>query len=359
MPRNGNGTYTAPPSSWNPAINGNAATQGDWNVLLNDIATALTQSLSRDGQTPMGGNLSLGGNRLINVGQPVDDGDVLRKAQLVKGANIASATTLPIPMEGALFDVAGAASIYFFSDTYPGRMVALRFSGVLTIHNSANIQMPSGQDVVTQSGDVGVFINTEFGKWVCISYQTFSSDQNIWTSQPIGSYVAIRDDWVGVQTAPPNNSPLYRYVKLTASDSYNAGVIINESQTGTAPNIVATGQISLASSKLNGIVINMINTERQFLRAGNSGSWQMSQNASHAHTGTAQSSGAHAHDYNRAFIATPGAGGLEGGGGRELQQSIQVTSTGGSHTHTLTINNSGGDESRPRNIGVTYYMRIL
>lgn len=358
MPRNGNGTYTAPPSSWNPAINGNAATQGDWNVLLNDIATALTQSLSRDGQTPMGGNLSLGGNRLINVGQPIDDSDVLRKAQIVKGTTIASAGHLPIPMEGALFDVSGTATVTSFADTYPGRLVALRFLGAALLSHSENLRLPTGANIRTAAGDVGMFINTEFGKWACISYQAYITDASIWGAQPIGMYfpiIAVS----GVDTAPPNDSPAYRYIKLSASDPYNSGVLINQSVSGSDPTITATAQISLPASKLNGATVHLINTERRFIRAGDVFALENSQNALHSHTGSAQSAGGHVHVYDRAFIASPGAGGLEGGSGRELQQDGTDTSIGGAHTHTLTINNSGGNESRPRNIGVSYYMRIL
>lgn len=66
MPRSG-GTYTPPTNSWSPAINGTLATTADWQALLNDIVAALTQSVSKDGQTVMTGSLNMGGFNLSNV----------------------------------------------------------------------------------------------------------------------------------------------------------------------------------------------------------------------------------------------------------------------------------------------------
>lgn len=49
MSRAANGTYTAPTSSWNPAVEGTAVDETDWNSLLDDIETALSDSLSKSG----------------------------------------------------------------------------------------------------------------------------------------------------------------------------------------------------------------------------------------------------------------------------------------------------------------------
>lgn len=44
MPRDVSGTYTAPTSTWNPAVQGTTIDEDDWNDLLGDIETALTNS---------------------------------------------------------------------------------------------------------------------------------------------------------------------------------------------------------------------------------------------------------------------------------------------------------------------------
>lgn len=358
MPRNGNGVYSPPPSSWNPAINGNAATAPDWNTLRNDIANAITQSVSRDGQSPMTGPLPMGGNRIINVGQPNYDTDAVRRAQIVKGADIASAAQLAVPLEGAMFDVTGTTAITALSAVFPGRIVVLRFMDSLTLTNSANLITPTGSNIKTQTGDLVTLVNTEDSKWAVLGYQRFGTDTDTWMSQPIGTYIPIRTDW-GIDLAPPNDNPHFRYIKLTAGDPYNDGVLIDETVTGTAPNVVATAKISLEGSKINGVVLTLINTERPFLRAGESGVYQSSQNLSHSHSAETAGAGAHSHTYDRGVILDPGAGGLQGGSGREYQNTTGTTSTFANHTHGVSVQSSGGNEARPRNMGVTYYMRIL
>lgn len=67
MPRNGSGTYALPVNSWNPATNGTLATTADWQSLINDVATAVTNSVAKDGQTVMTGSLNMGGFNLSNV----------------------------------------------------------------------------------------------------------------------------------------------------------------------------------------------------------------------------------------------------------------------------------------------------
>ena len=50
--RNGSGSYSPPSNTWNPAVPETAILSDDWNATLADLATALTQSLASDGQTP-------------------------------------------------------------------------------------------------------------------------------------------------------------------------------------------------------------------------------------------------------------------------------------------------------------------
>lgn len=51
MARNGSGTYTAPVNSVNPAVIATTIDQDDFNTMLDDLETALTESVARDGQT--------------------------------------------------------------------------------------------------------------------------------------------------------------------------------------------------------------------------------------------------------------------------------------------------------------------
>jgi len=66
MSRNGSGTYNLP--AGNPVVTGTTVTSTWANSTMTDIANALTQSVSADGQTPMSGALNMTGNDINNVG---------------------------------------------------------------------------------------------------------------------------------------------------------------------------------------------------------------------------------------------------------------------------------------------------
>jgi hypothetical protein len=65
MPRNGSGTFTLP--AGNPVVNGSVASSSAFNATMTDLATALTNSVAKDGQTTPAANLPMGGFRHTNV----------------------------------------------------------------------------------------------------------------------------------------------------------------------------------------------------------------------------------------------------------------------------------------------------
>lgn len=65
MSRNGSGTYNLP--AGNPVVTGSTISSTWANNTLNDIATALTGSIAKDGQTTPTGNLPMGGYAHTNV----------------------------------------------------------------------------------------------------------------------------------------------------------------------------------------------------------------------------------------------------------------------------------------------------
>ena len=82
MPRNGSGTYQLP--AGNPVISGTLI-QATWaNGTLNDVGSALTQSISRDGQTVPTANLPMGGFRHTNTGAAVNFTNYCRADQVQK-----------------------------------------------------------------------------------------------------------------------------------------------------------------------------------------------------------------------------------------------------------------------------------
>lgn len=163
---------------------------------------------------------------------------------------------------------------------------------------------------------------------------TYASDP--WALQPIGVPIPLLTHLVGVSEPPTNKS--YRYIKLTAADAYNAGALTSENVTGSAPLVIATATISLAGSPMNGQVVSLINTERRVLRAGSAGTVEADALQGHRHSGS-----------------------ISLGGSINLGTSasyIQASNTGDPVTDGTNGTPRTAIETRAKNIGVTYYVRI-
>ncbi|MBS7811214.1 hypothetical protein [Roseococcus pinisoli] len=79
MPRDGTGTYVLPGNDFIP---GETIYAPEMNAKLLDIANALSQSVSKDGQTSMTGNLPLGGYRSTDLGNASAATDALTLGQV-------------------------------------------------------------------------------------------------------------------------------------------------------------------------------------------------------------------------------------------------------------------------------------
>jgi len=177
MARNGSGTYNLLTNSWNPATNGVSATAVDWQNLINDVAAALTQSLSADGQTPMTGNLNAGNNKLTGLAAGSATGDSLRWEQLFsqgQPANLASAATTDIGSQNTvLLNITGTTTITSFGTNYNGPRY-LKFDGVLTLtHNATTLILPGGANITTAAGDSAIVVpnGTPANGWRVLGYE--------------------------------------------------------------------------------------------------------------------------------------------------------------------------------------------
>ncbi|CDP52358.1 Phage tail fibers [Devosia sp. DBB001] len=160
-----------------------------------------------------------------------------------------------------------------------------------------------------------------------------------WALAPIGVPLPIATNLAGVATPPTNKG--YRYIQLSASSAYNTGVLTSESVTGSAPLVVATAVINLAGSPLLGQTVNLINTERRFLRGGAVGTVETDTFQGHTHP-----QGAYSFNVDVANSGSPNRY-----SGNPNNAGI-VTSDGANGTPRTA------NETRGKNIGVDYFMRI-
>ena len=166
MSRNGSGGYSLPVNTWNPATTGVSATVTDWQALINDLATAMQQSVSADGQTPITGNLAMGNNKLTGLSAGTATGHSLRWEQLFSQgtiANLASATTTDIGAQNTSFlNITGTTTITGLGTNYNGPRY-LVFAGALTLTHSATLVCPGAAKAIPISGG-----------WQIVAYQKAS-----------------------------------------------------------------------------------------------------------------------------------------------------------------------------------------
>lgn len=156
-------------------------------------------------------------------------------------------------------------TITWVQDATGGRTVAFPTS-VKADGGGAPVQPAAGANAVM----VQSFYTDDGGVTVWQAGGSGQSSTDYWASIPIGMEIPIDTSTPGV-AIPPTNNPNYRYIKLTASDSYNTGVLTSESVSGSAPLVQATAVISDPGSPMNGQTVRLINTERRSIRPGSNG----------------------------------------------------------------------------------------
>lgn len=176
MSRNGSGGYSLPVNSWNPATNTVAATAADYQALINDIAAAIQQSVSADGQTVLTGSLNMGGFKLSNMAAGSATGESLRFEQLFSQGNTASTESAATVNIGAINSVAveitGTTGITSLGTAYNGPRFT-RFTGILTLtHAAPAMNLVGAANITTAAGDVAIWYpNASLNGWNMIGYQ--------------------------------------------------------------------------------------------------------------------------------------------------------------------------------------------
>jgi hypothetical protein len=95
--------------------------------------------------------------------------------QWSKGADVASATALPVLTDGNYFDVTGTTAITSINTTKIGTIVKLHFDGILTLtHHATNLILPGAANITTAAGDEAEFIEYATGDYRCTNYSRAS-----------------------------------------------------------------------------------------------------------------------------------------------------------------------------------------
>ncbi len=175
MPRNGSGTYTRPQSDYVP---GTTILATSVNSDLNDMASALTASIARDGQTTPTANIPLGGFRITGLGSATAATDAATLGQVDGRAEIdlASASTTSIgAQQSDNVRITGTTTITSFGTIASGVTRQLRFAAALTLtHNATSLILPGGANIITAAGDTATAVSLGSGNWVVTDFMPAS-----------------------------------------------------------------------------------------------------------------------------------------------------------------------------------------
>ena len=178
---------------------------------------------------------------------------------------------------------------------------------------------------------------------------------------PIGGYVTVQSDLTGAEEPDPA-SHIKLEAGLTGAGGYNEGKLDNEYVSGSAPLVEATAEIVDAESPLNGQTVHLLETERRFLRAGNAGTVENDQ--MQRITGRIQSNGFEGlfgtsiQDFTiEGAFSLNDIGGDRRDGSRSGDFPYEMLFNSADSPDARVSETTDG-ESRPKNIGVSVYMRI-
>jgi hypothetical protein len=172
------------------------------------------------------------------------------------------------------------------------------------------------------------------------------------TGTPVGGTISLPTHLLGIVEPPLDAS--FRYIKLTAGESgsgqYNESVLTGETVTGAAPLIVATAVINLTTSPINGLTVNLLNSEGRYIKPGTSSGTASNDQIQHHGHNTSSGEGLHFRPLLGNNITSIDNVQLTSGSATAFTLNSIVESTGGAPRT--------GTSTDVKNVQHTHYMRI-
>jgi len=165
MARDGSGTYTLP--AGNPVVTGTTISSTWANNTFTDVASALTQSLSKDGQTTMTGNQPMAGNKHTGVGNATARDQYAALGQVQDSAatyltSVAGTNTITASVSGLTAYAAGQTFRFIAAANNTGAVtININSIGAKAITKQGTTALVSG-DIVSGSTVTITYDGTQF-----------------------------------------------------------------------------------------------------------------------------------------------------------------------------------------------------
>lgn len=190
MPLNGSGAYSLPQPQY-PAIAGTIIEAQDWNDILDDIASVLSNAVYVDGQAVMEAALKMGNFKILNLATGAADTDAVNYAQVFKNPTFTSTAGNDVKVIGEEF-VVDPTTFTVTPDALNITVLTLAISATttLTLSSSNDITLSATDDIfISPTDDLVV-----------------SAQDVIMTANTITFNGATKADLTSTSTAP--NQPL-------------------------------------------------------------------------------------------------------------------------------------------------------
>ena len=169
------------------------------------------------------------------------------QVQWSKGADVASATALPVLTDGNYFDVTGTTTIASINTTSVGTVIKLHFDAALTLtHNATSLVLPSALNIITAANDEAEFIEYSTGNYRCTSYTRASGQPvlgGIILGTPVATTTGTSIDFTGI---PPG----VNRVSLNFNGVSNSAAVSLRVQIGDSGGIETAGYITVSMKAL-------------------------------------------------------------------------------------------------------------
>lgn len=239
MPRSGTGTYSLPAPA--PFQNGTTIDAPGMNTVQSDIATALTQSVAADGQTPITGNWNFKGYSITNLASlgitgAVSVGTTLTiGTALTVGTSATIANGLTVTKGGATVSAGGISVVG--NSAIAGTLgtsstIAVAAGGISIVGNS------TVTGTVTISGTVGAAQGTKSG--LAVTYDQFPTTTGATGTITLPSGLIMK--WGTGSTAAGTGSVTFGAAFPTACR--NVQITINQGTGTTSLNPVIAGTVT-------------------------------------------------------------------------------------------------------------------
>lgn len=349
MPYNGSGTY-APSGADFPVTTLTVIASAKYNNVVNDQSTAMSNAVTRDGQSPWTANMPGGGFKITNLAAGTLRSDSARPAEVQDGTYIWGGTAggtgdaLTLTLSPAITAyVAGQRFVFKSSASANTTAATVAVSGLATKAIQLNGLALIANDIVASQWyeilyDGAAFQLFRIGINVGSEFTTGDVKITIKTAADVG-WVLMNDGTIGNAASGATtraNADTVGLYTLLYNNTVDGDCAVSTGRGVSAAADYAANK-TIALPKALGRALATFGTGAALTARTMGAKLGAETLPAHTHTGTTTSDGAHTHN---------GIAGSTAGGSNFVAQTDQnartyVTSSDGAHTHTFTSDSTG------------------